>query len=120
MLLRAGETLHMKHIIRKRTISGFEYLSERELPNTLLIQHLGSNQSYEFPIKWDKNGVAESVWHIPKDAKLGNYEVILYRKEPKKSRDNFEEDSFSSGTFRIQEFRVPLMKGIIKPSTSPS
>ncbi|WP_297212753.1 MULTISPECIES: alpha-2-macroglobulin family protein [Thermodesulfovibrio] len=119
MLLRAGETLHMKHIIRKRTISGFEYLSERELPNTLQIQHLGSNQSYEFPIKWDKNGVAESVWHIPKDAKLGSYEVILYRKEPKKSRDNFEENTFSSGIFRIEEFRVPLMKGIIKPSSTP-
>lgn len=117
-LLRAGETLHMKHVIRKRTMGGFEYVTDRELPNTLLIQHQGSEQSYEFSLKWDKNGVAESFWSIPKDAKLGNYEVILYKKEAKKNKENSEE-SFISGSFRVEEFRVPLMKGVIKPIKSP-
>lgn len=117
-LLRAGETLHMKHIIRKRTIEGFEYVNDMELPNKLLIQHQGSEQSYEFPIRWDKNGIAESSWSIPKDAKLGNYEVFLCRNEGKKNR-KYDESSLFSGSFRVEEFRVSLMKGIIKPLSQP-
>ena len=119
MLLRAGETLHMKHIIRKRTMTGFGLLSNKELPDTLLIQHQGSEQEYEFPIKWDKNRTAESFWNIPKDAKLGHYEVFLVKKGVSKKKESEFEDSFASGSFRMEEFRVPLLKALIKPLTSP-
>lgn len=129
-LLRAGETVHMKHVIRNHTMSGF--LMAPELPKAVLIQHQGSNQRYEFPVKWDANGIAETEWKIPPDAKLGTYDVVLIKKKTGKTKSRtavggYEEgdeefynpDGWTSGSFRVEEFRVPLMKGIIQPPKEP-
>jgi len=109
-LLRAGETIHMKHILRKHTIAGFEMVPDKEKPDVMVIEHQGSDQKYRFPLKWNPNGSTEAQWEIPKDVKLGFYNVVLLR--------NGDEDDYSkqlrSGSFRVQEFRVPLMKGIIQ------
>ncbi len=131
-LFRAGETVHMKHLIRKHTTRGFEFLDEKELPKSMIIQHTGSSQRYEFPLKWDENGVSLTDWEIPVQSKLGNYEVILLKKDIEKpsSRTNvggyesgdeeyFIPDGWQSGTFRVEEFRVPLMKVIIQPPVEP-
>ncbi len=129
-LLRAGETVHMKHLIRKHVMSGFSQVDE--LPKAVLMQHDGSSQRYEFPITWDNQGIAETEWEIPKDAKLGMYEVYLLKKpsEKKQNRtgvggyvpgdeDYYVPDGWVSGIFRVEEFRVPLMKAIIQPPKSP-
>ena len=79
-LLRAGQTVHMKHIIRKHTMSGFSIINMQELPGTVLIEHQGSDQRYEFSLAWDGKGIAETEWKIPKDAKLGHYEVTLLKR----------------------------------------
>ncbi len=125
-LLRAGETVSMKHIIRKHTLSGF--VPAPKLPNTVMIRHQGSDQRYEFPLVWDPNGIAETTWKIPPDAKLGHYEVMLLEKgsgkETKRTaiggyeegdEEYFRPEGWPSGSFRVEEFRVPLMKGIIQP-----
>lgn len=125
-LLRAGETVHMKHLIRKHVMSGFSQADE--LPKAVLIQHDGSSQRYEFPLKWDSQGIAETEWQIPKDAKLGMYEVYFLKKAPEKKSERtaiggyeagdesyYSPDGWVSGFFRVEEFRVPLMKAIIQP-----
>jgi uncharacterized protein YfaS (alpha-2-macroglobulin family) len=125
-LLRAGETVSMKHIIRKHTMNGFAQMTEK--PKAVLITHHGSDQRYEFPLVWDWNGVAETIWSIPKDAKLGTYGIVLLNKASGKAKkrtvtggyeegdeEYFNADGRQSGTFRVEEFRVPLMKGIIQP-----
>ena len=122
-LLRAGETIHMKHIIRKHTMSGFSMINEQELPKAVLIQHWGSNQRYEFPLKWTGNSVAETEWKIPQDAKLGEYEVILLKKATEKSKSQtteyFYPDGWTSGNFRVEEFRIPLMKAVVQLPKEP-
>lgn len=118
-LLRAGETIHMKHIIRKRTGYGFSLVPETELPKTALIEHYGSEQQYELPLKWDANGAAETDWNIPKDAKLGHYRVFLPQKAASGHGYAPYYDALESGAFRVEEFRVPLMKGIIQPPAEP-
>jgi hypothetical protein len=132
-LLRAGETLHMKHVLRRHTMKGFSLAPSAQEPNTLSITHFGSFQTYDFPLKWDANGVAETEWAIPREAKLGTYGVSLVRKEASSARrvpavareedsEFYPEDmpgSRSSGTFRVEEFRVPLMKAFIKPPAEP-
>jgi len=132
-LLRAGETLHMKHILRKHTMNGMVLAPSAQAPNTVSITHLGSFQTYDFPLKWDQSGVAETEWAIPREAKLGTYGVSLVRKEasagqrlPAIAREEDSEfygdevpESRSSGTFRVEEFRVPLMKALIKPPSEP-
>ena len=131
-LLRAGQTVHMKHIIRKHTMSGFSIINMQELPGTVLIEHQGSDQRYEFSLAWDGKGIAETEWKIPKDAKLGHYEVTLLKKKTDKPKSRtavggyeegdeeyFGRGGITSGSFRVEEFRVPLMKGIIQLPKEP-
>lgn len=120
-LLRAGEALHLKHILRHYTTLGFSgAVAKNRVPNKLTITHVGSDQKYELPVKFDAKGVAESTWNIPKEAKLGSYTAVLSRDSDKKKKEYvhnpFEEDAQS---FRVEEFRVPLMRATIQgPKTS--
>ena len=134
-LLRAGETVHMKHLIRRHTKDGFAVPQADKLPDTASIRHAGSNQAYELPLTWDASGVAETDWAIPKEAKLGSYSVTLMRKSSQQDQpaegeetgeDAGEESSeyavfrsLTSGRFRVEEFRLPLLKGTIQPPSQP-
>ena len=94
---------------------------QNQMPRVVSIEHVGSEEKYEFPLKWDANGIAETTWTIPKEAKLGNYAVILHEqsdKKEKKARDR-EAREWTSGTFRVEEFRIPLLKGVIQPPADP-
>ncbi len=110
-LLRAGETVSMKHLLRTETSQGFG-LSEAA-PATLVVTHIGSGQQYTQPITWRKTATggqsAENTFAIPPAAKLGMYEVQL------KARDE-KSRSFSSGQFRVEEFRLPVLEGRVTPS----
>jgi len=121
MLFRAGETVHMKHIFREHTMKGFSVPSKDRMPGFALIYHYGSEERYEFPLKWDGNGIAETEWVIPKEAKLGTYGVSLSEKSIKKGQYFYEGDRgvWISGGFRVEEFRVPLLKGMIQPPKEP-
>lgn len=141
-LFRAGETVHLKHYFRKHTSQGIQAAPLVDFPKTLKITHNESNQSYEQPLKW-KNGVAENTFDIPTGAKLGEYSVRLLARAPKaaekkstKQTDSSDENSgeppfeeeeggyhssryetgagWNSGDFRVEEFRIPLMRGKIK------
>lgn len=134
-LLRAGETLHMKHLIRRHTMSGFAMPPPERLPDTVSIRHAGSNQTYELPVAWDAAGVAESAWAVPKEAKLGGYSVSLIRKpglgglpagEAEAGGEDEEDGSESvmsrpltSGRFRVEEFRLPLLTATIQTPSQP-
>ncbi len=112
-LLRAGETIHMKHVARKRTMLGFAGIDPKTLPNRMRIEHLGSGQQYDFPISW-KDGNAEADWSIPAKATLGEYQVMLFQQQGKEEK--FQQPT---GTFRVGEFRVPLMRAIVKGPNTP-
>ena len=128
-LFRAGDMVHMKHLIRTQTLGGFSPVPDRQRPTLLSIRHLGSDQKYEFPLQWDGSGVAESAWSIPPDAKLGSYDVVLHRptasgKEASPPSPEAEEEDVArfgwrSGGLRVEEFRVPLMKGIVQLPAGP-
>ncbi len=109
-LFRAGETVHMKHLIRNRIMDGFGETAAGERPAVAVIEHRGSNQQYELALKWEKNGSAESTWNIPKDAKLGVYRVRLAR-----AKNDYREGALYTGEIRVEEYRVPLMKASIQP-----
>ena len=108
-LFRAGETVSMKHVIRRRTLDGLGLLNELDLPKQVEITHLGSNEKYTLAVEWAKDDTAESTWTIPKDAKLGVWDVAL-KGAP---------ESWPSGEFRVGEFRVPLMKAVLQAPATP-
>ena len=107
-LLRVGETLSMKHVLRRPTMDGFAVPAER--PATLKIEHLGSGSAYELPLYWDSRGIAESRWTIPEDARLGRYSVGV---------DGPWMSSDEEGQFEVAEFRAPAMTARIDPPDCP-
>ncbi len=120
-LFRAGEIVHMKHILRRHVTAGFALESSDESPDLLVIQPLGSDQRYEQALKWDASGIAENTWAIPKEARLGEYQISLTRSVNKESRSTISRlmgggtRSIASGSFRVEEYRVPLMRAALRP-----
>ncbi len=111
-LFRAGETVSMKHVIRRRVGTGFAAVETRHLPRQLQLIHSGSGQRFDLPVIWN-NGTALSSWNIPKDAKLGEYTVLFANFDP--SHERGRGGRLQSGSFRVEQFRVPLMKAVLKP-----
>jgi len=111
-LFRAGETVSMKHVIRVRTGQGFALPGAAGLPGELVLEHRGTGQEYRLPVAWRAGGVAESVWKIPPGAKLGLYDVVLAAGGKTGRR-------WPSGVFRVEEFRVPLMKATVQGPREP-
>jgi alpha-2-macroglobulin len=113
-LLRAGETVSMKHILRTETSKGFGLTKDQ--PNTLVVTHVGSGQQYTQPLAWRKTATggqsAESTFAIPPAAKLGAYDVQL---RGTGKRDEGDRD-FTTGQFRVEEFRLPVLEGRVTPA----
>ncbi|HYL60006.1 MAG TPA: MG2 domain-containing protein, partial [Candidatus Acidoferrales bacterium] len=128
-LLRAGETVHMKHFIRAKTLSGLSLVPENKLPDTVRVSFSGADQHYDFDLKWSAAGSAETDWEIPRDAKLGEYVVTMSQRKtvgasptPAADGDDSEESNpaqLTTGTFRVEEFRIPLMKAAIRMPPQP-
>ncbi|KAF0219583.1 MAG: alpha-2-macroglobulin domain-containing protein [Geobacteraceae bacterium] len=131
-LVRAGDTVHMKHFMRNHAMKGFDLRNVTDLPQVVLVKHRGSGQRYEFPLKWKADNTAETRMTVPKGAGPGFYDVYLSQKpsgKPKKTAiGSYEEgdaqffavDGWQSGFFRVEEFRVPLMKGVVEPPKEPA
>jgi len=109
-LLRAGETVHMKHFLRAKTVGGFAMVPPAERPATVTIRAVGGDRHYDFPLKWSAAGTAETTWPIPKGARLGQYSVTMPLKVGPQSYPN----EIQTADFRVEEFRLPLMKAAIR------
>ena len=120
-LLRAGETVSMKHFIRVETMHGLGL--PKAYPTRLTIRDLGSGQTWHFPLKWAADHTADSTFVIPASAKLGEYDVSLddgnsgaaSSEDADGSGDSSDSPahSYDSGSFRVEEFRLPVFRGSI-------
>lgn len=123
-LLRAGETVHMKHFLRRRVGSGMalvtagdrapatdyawlgdETLDKAALPGKAWVVHQGSGDKIALPLAWDAGGQARGEWQIPAESKLGGYQVVVGNQV--------------AGEFRVEQFRVPTMKAVLKGPALP-
>jgi len=126
-LVRAGDILHMKHFMRNLAMKGFDLRKVSELPQAVVVKHRGSGQHYEFPLAWRADNSSETTMVLPRSAELGYYDVYLAKQLTVKGNKgdaareedgegaNFYVDGWQSGSFRLEEFRVPLMKGVVEP-----
>src|SRR6185295_731183 len=104
-LYRAGETVAMKHFLRRHVSEGIALPPEAAGTHKVVISHGGSDQRYEFEIAFGADGVAEQSWAIPAEAKLGDYWIAI--------------DGGSSGRFKVEEFRLPTMRASVSGSARP-
>ncbi len=115
-LLRAGETVSMKHFIRQETLQGLAPLQAKELPQTMKLVHEGSGQEFSQPLAWAGVRSAAATWNIPPAAKLGRYRVVLQHR----GADGKGLREWDSGDFRVEEFRVPLLDArVVPPKEAP-
>jgi uncharacterized protein YfaS (alpha-2-macroglobulin family) len=103
----------MKHFVRLETSAGLAAVRPERLPTRARIVHQGSGQEFALPLQWHGGGrSAHMAWNIPAAAKLGVYEVVLEREPGATAPDREEGErarSWTSGNFRVEEFRLPLV-----------
>ncbi len=96
-LFRAGETVSMKHYLRRHVLAGLA-LPEAHT-HKVEIRHVGSGESFPIEARFDELEVATSRWQIPAEAKLGDYAVEI--------------DSRESAHFQVAQFRLPTMRASV-------
>lgn len=105
-LFRAGETVSMKHFARHHTMKGMSPTLDMPRKEKIRISHEGSNQIYEVEASFDANGIAETQWKIPDEAKLGNYSILFG-------------DRGDTARFKVEQFRMPSMRASINGPARP-
>jgi len=115
-LLRAGETVRMKHFLRRETLEGFA-LPPGKWPEKAVVEHVGTEQKWELPLTWTPDGTATSEWTVPKEAKLGTYQVTI--DEPGQEPRGWYGESDLAATFRVEEFRLPVLSASVQGPSEP-
>lgn len=105
-LVRAGETVSMKHFVREETLRGLAF--PPRYPSRATIRHLGSGQTYRVPLAWAADHTADTRFALPAAAKLGEYSVEL-----EDGPEDAPSASYYGGSFRVEAFRLPVFKGSI-------
>ena len=119
-LLRAGETVSMKHFVRLETSAGLALLAPDALPTHVKIVHQGSGQEYVVPLSWSGARSAQSSWVIPAAAKLGVYDVLLARPGRTAGGQTEPARQWHSADFRVEEFRIPLVDARVSGPKGPN
>lgn len=104
-LIRQGETINMKHIVRQPVAGGFALGGARDLK--LRLRHSGSGTEFTLPFHIGSDGIGENSWTAPKGAPMGDYSMSVI---------NGDDTLYLEQSFRVDEFRLPTMKaGITGP-----
>ena len=102
-LVRQGETIHMKQIVRMPTGDGFTL--PKPFKATLRLQHRGSDTQFDLPLTIDANGAGETSWTAPKSAPMGDYDLQLLTPDGQ---------TIATGqSFKVDEYRLPTMRATI-------
>ncbi len=115
-LVRQGETIHMKHILRQPGGSGFRLAPG--VTGTLRITHQGSDTQFELPLAIDANGIGENEWAVPQGAPMGDYQLSIEAEG---------REIALAQSFRVDEYKLPTMRATVtgpkgaavRPATLP-
>ncbi|WP_431469270.1 MG2 domain-containing protein [Sphingosinithalassobacter sp. LHW66-3] len=97
-LVRQGETVHMKHIVREPIASGFA--ASPAFSGTLHLSHRGSDTQFEIPLTIGENGTGETQWSAPRGAPLGDYDLRV---------EAGDRSTWTGQSIRLDEYRLPTM-----------
>ena len=100
-LVRQGETINMKHLLRQQVATGFRVPGA--LTGTLKLAHRGSDTIFELPLSI-ANGVGESRWAVPAGAPMGDYDLSV---------DGAARTVGVNQSFRVDEYKLPTMRATV-------
>ncbi|MET0271311.1 MAG: MG2 domain-containing protein, partial [Sphingomonas sp.] len=100
-LIRQGETVNMKQILRRPVARGF---AAGALAATLRLRHAGSDTEYEQPVAIGADGIGVSQWTAPKGAPLGDYALSFVVGD---------RTIYTEQTIRVDEYRMPTMRASV-------
>ena len=86
------------------------------LPATLDIRHRGSDRKYTVPVQWQGTQHGEAAFAVPADALTGTYDILL---RDTLATDLREPQERQAGEFRVEAFRVPLLRARLQPVAAP-
>jgi uncharacterized protein YfaS (alpha-2-macroglobulin family) len=101
-LVRQGETIHMKHIVRQPIGQGFAMTPA--FTGTLRISHRGSDTKFDLPMSVDANGIGENEWTAPQGAPMGEYDLQVVVAD---------RTIFTGQSFKVDEYKLPTMKASV-------
>lgn len=102
-LVRQGETIHMKHIMRRPEGAGFSIAPS--FTGTLRLSHRGSDTQFDLPLTIDGNGVGETEWTAPKAAPMGDYDIQLIGVDGT--------TTYTDQSFKVDEYKLPTMRATV-------
>ncbi|MGB6241109.1 MAG: MG2 domain-containing protein [Castellaniella sp.] len=122
-LLRAGETVSMKLLLRDLTRDGvrnpptdcLKAAKQDCLPKTAEIVHEGSGDAVKLPLTWQLSAsgglYALLDYAIPRTARLGQYAIQM---DAAADPDAGWTPTLYAGGFRVEAFKLPLLTGSLK------
>ncbi len=107
-LVKQGDTVNMKHILRKPISEGFAF--GKALTGKLRLTHSGSDTEFDIPLTIGADGVGETSWTAPQGAPQGDYSLAVI---------TGEKTVYTDQSLRVDEFRLPTMRATVSgPKTS--
>lgn len=104
-LYRAGEPVGIKLYARLRTQQGFALLPPARLGQEVVLRHRGGEAEVKLPVKWDRQGIAELEYTLPREARQGTWDILVQLAAG--------HEVFSAGSFRVAAFRVPTVRAAL-------
>ena len=101
-LVRQGETIHMKHILRQPNGAGFALAPG--FTGTLRLSHRGSDTQFDLPLTIDANGIGETEWTAPQGAPMGDYDISVIDGDKTISTEQ---------SFKVDEYKLPTMRATV-------
>jgi len=115
-LVRVGETVHFRHIVRHPVGAGFAF--GQGFSGTLVFSHEGSDTRFTQPVTINGSTGGDGEWTVPTGAPLGDYAL---------SFETGGKTIETGQTIRVDEYRLPTMRAtitgpaeaLVQPSTVP-
>jgi hypothetical protein len=101
-LVRQGETINMKHLLRQQVGSGFRVPAA--ISGTLKLAHRGSDTAFELPLSI-ANGVGETRWTAPAGAPMGDYDLSF--------AGPADRTITTEQSFKVDEYKLPTMRATV-------
>lgn len=101
-LVRQGESVNMKHVMRTPVSEGFRFAGG--FNGMLKLSHRGSGTEFEIPLSMGQDGIGETSWTAPKGAPMGEYDLIVR---------NGDKTIWTEQSVKVDEFRLPTMRATI-------